>query len=293
MAKFEQLGSKETNSTYTGTTLSGWSRQQKIAMIASLAILGLLLAMSACSKQAPKSALVAVSSPAPAPINSIATPATTTATDTAPAAPKQVRKLRPATVTYSDPSFGVSFQYPRKYALTAGTKTVPAMNGVDPLPMNFVETGGIALATVEMPGGSYPGTDFTTAFFHVNVNRSLTEQQCSQFAFVDTHNADGEKAEPEKVELGAVKLNKTTGFDSNVLKQAEAEYYHRYENGACYEFVLGLGTQGYGTVEGIEPVSREEVFTKLEKILATVKIAPAVTEQVATAATSAVPEATK
>ena len=42
-----------TNNTVSGTTLSSWSRQQKIAMatIAGFAILGLLLALSACSKQ--------------------------------------------------------------------------------------------------------------------------------------------------------------------------------------------------------------------------------------------------
>jgi hypothetical protein len=291
MAKFEQLGSISSNNhTYTGTTLSGWSRQQKIAMIASLALLGFLLALSACSKQASKPS--ATHSPAATPTSAVAVPtAVTPVATTDPSATKKVRKPRPSIVTYSDPSFGVSFQYPRRYELTAGTKTLPAMNGVDPLPMNFVEQGGIALATVEMPGGSYPGTDFATAFFHVNVNRSLTEQQCSQFAYVDTHDTNGEKASPEKVEVGAMKLDKTSDFDSTLTKQAEAEYYHRFENGSCYEFVLGLGTQGYGTVEGINPVSREEVFTKLDKILATVKIEPAATEQVA--ASGAVPEAAK
>ena len=38
--------------------------------------------------------------------------------------------------------------------------------------------------------------------------------------------------------------------------------------------VLGLGTAGYGTEEGIEAVNREQVFGKLEKILASVKIQP-------------------
>src|SRR5271165_5380933 len=162
MANTQQFGSKGNNNTYTDTTLSGWSRQQKIAMIASLALLGFLLALSACSKQASKPAPAAATSPTPATTNSAATPATaaTTATETAPATPKKIRKQRPAIVTYNDPNYGVSFRYPRKYELAAGDKALPAINGVDPLPMNFVEKGGIAVATVEVPRGMYPRTDF-------------------------------------------------------------------------------------------------------------------------------------
>src|SRR5882762_985584 len=90
------------NNTISGTMLSSWSRQQKLAMIASFAILALLLAVSACSKQGPKPALVGVSSPASTP----ATPATAVIAATTPtvaASPvpaKKTPKKRPANVTY-------------------------------------------------------------------------------------------------------------------------------------------------------------------------------------------------
>lgn len=275
----------ETNNTFSGTTLSSWSRQQKIAVIAGVVILGLFLAMSACSKQTSNPALVGVSNPAQPSSAPVATP--TTAASTAPAqaaplAPKKTHKKRPAAiVTYSDPNSGVSFRYPRKYELAAGDQAQPEFAGLGSAPMNFVQPGGVTVATVSLPQGSYKGTDFTSAFFHVNVNRSLSEQECSQFAFVDTRNADGEPVDAEKVKVGSMDLEKTSDFSADAMKQAEAQYYHRYENGACYEFVLGLGTAGYGTAEGIEPVNREEVFGKLEKILATVKIQPVEQEQVA------------
>src|SRR6266446_3369276 len=86
------------NNTISGTMLSSWSRQQKLAMIAGFAILGLLLVVSACSKQGPKPALVGVSNPAP----SSATPATAVPVATAPTAaalPARVKKTpkkRPA-----------------------------------------------------------------------------------------------------------------------------------------------------------------------------------------------------
>ncbi len=270
------------NNTFSGTMLSSWSRQQKLAMIAGFAILGLLLAVSACSKQDLKPALVGVSSPA----SSSATPsapltAATTATAAAsPAATKKTPRKRPANVTYSDTNSGVSFLYPRKFALASGDKAQPQLAAVsmNEAPMNFVQPGGVAVATVALPGGSYPGTDFASAFFNVNVNRSVSEQECSHFAFVDTRNADGEPVDAEKVKIGSTDMEMTSDFSANAIKQAETQYYHSYENGACYEYVLGLGTEGFATEGGIEHVNRDEVFAKLEKILASVKIKPVETE---------------
>src|SRR6266446_3837161 len=281
MTNFEKFPHK-TNSNNSGATLSSWSRQQKIAMIAGFVILGILIALSACSKQAPKPALVGISSPDTQTSTASAPPApTATPAPTAPVAKKKTHKKRPAAiVTYSDPKTGVSFRYPRKYELASGDKIQPAIDGLGPVPMNFVQPGGTSVALVAAPPTSYPGTDFTTAFFHVNVNRSLSEKECSEFAFVDASNADGEPIDAEKLRVGSTYKEKTSNFAGNAMKQGETQYYHRYEEGACYEFVLGLGTGGYGTEDGVEAVNHDEVFGKLEKILASVKIQPVEQEQV-------------
>src|SRR5258705_187893 len=62
MTNFEKFPHK-TNSNNSGATLTSWSRQQKIAMIAGFVILGILIALSACSKDTPKTALVGISRP--------------------------------------------------------------------------------------------------------------------------------------------------------------------------------------------------------------------------------------
>jgi hypothetical protein len=97
---------------------------------------------------------------------------------------------------------------------------------------------------------------------------------------VDASNADGEPVDAEKLRIGSTYMEKTSNFAGDAMKQAETQYYHRYENGACYEFVLGLGTAGYGTEDGVEAINHDEVFGKLEKILATVKIQPVEQEQI-------------
>jgi hypothetical protein len=187
----------------------------------------------------------------------------------------------------------VSFRYPRKYELSSGEHSQPSLNGTGPVPMNFVQPGGTSVATVDMPGSYHPNTDFDSAFFHVNVNHSLSEEECSHFAFVDTRNSDGEPIEAEKVKVGTSDMEKTSDFAASIEQQSETEYYHRYENGACYEFVLGLGTAGYGTKESVEPVNREEVFAQLGKILESVKIASIEQKQAAAAEATTASEAAK
>jgi len=288
----------ETNNTFSGTTLSSWSRQQKLAMIAGFAILGLLLAVSACSKQSPKPALVGVSSPAPTlaiapvPISRESTGMESAGPNTQvagqAAAAKKVHKQRPANVTYRDPNTGVSFMYPRKFALAAADNTASQSAGLD-APMNFVQPGGVAVATVAVPNTLYPGTDFASGFFRVNVNRSLSAEECQHFAFVDASDPDGEPIDAQKVKVGATDMEMTSEFEGSATKQTETQYYHDYENGACYEYVLDLNTAGYGTRQDVRPVNRDEVFARLEKILATVKTSPVEqlpTEQTVAAAAS-------
>jgi hypothetical protein len=280
--KSPELKKQATGNALYGSTLSSWSQQQKIAMIAGFAILGLLLAVCACSKESAKPALVGVSSSTPAsitPTGSVAETATSTAS-ALPTSAKKMAKKRPANVTYSDANSGVSFLYPRKFSLATGDKGQPQLAAVGEVPMNFVQPGGVAVASVSMPGSLYRGTDFESAFFNVNVNRNVSEEQCGQFAFVDTSDADGETVDAERVKVGSIEMEMTSGFSANIMKQAETQYYHEYENGACYEYVLGLGTEGFATEGGIRHVDRDEVFARLEKILATVKVEP-VAEHVA------------
>jgi len=277
---------KSNNDSFTGATVSSWSRQQKLAMIAGFAILGVLLAVSACSRQSEKSALVGVSSQTSNTLATSTVPQTLAPQTTASVAPgvqtvaKKAPKKRAANVAYTDANSGVSFVYPRKFALATGDNAQPQFED-DAVPMNFVQPGGATVATVALPKTLYPGTDFATGFFSVNVNRNLSEEQCSHFAFIDTRNADGEPIDAEKIKVGSNDMEMTSEFAGSATKQAEAQYYHNYENGACYEYVLGLGTAGYGMTDGVEPVNRDDVFARLEKILATVKIRPVAAEQTA------------
>lgn len=264
-----------------------WSRAQKLSAVACFALLAVLLIVNACSKEEQKPALAGVGSASNSDVSAAQTTAPSStamaASEQPPSAaskPKKARRKLAANVTYRDANSGVSFVYPRKAALASAEKAQAASAGADDLPMNFVQSGGSPVATVVLPRAQYAGTDFTAGVFRVNVNRSLSAEECPHFAFVDTSDPDGEPIDAEKVKVGSTEMETTSEFAGDAGKQLETRYYHAYENGACYEYVLGLSTAGFGQ-EGVQSVDRDQVFARLEKILTSVKIRPVAGEQVA------------
>ena len=234
-----------------------------------------------CSSDKPKPVSYTNSNPITQPPSTIATstlPAPASQTESKPA-PKKVVRKRPATVNYSDKTYGVSFEYPRKYAIETGDAATNLV-ATTPLPMNFVQPGGVALAAVELPETGFAETDFSNAFFNVSVNKALTEEQCAQFAVPQTAPsapADSEKQpgpETSKLMLGDMALLGTEAVAGEGTTQSDVKYFHAFENGACYEFALNVTTVARPTEGGMKHVDRDKVFTRLGKILATVKINP-------------------
>jgi hypothetical protein len=209
-------------------------------------------------------------------------------------APKKTAKKHSSVVTYKDDTYGVSFAYPRKYTLKTG-EDLKSNSGL--LTMNFVEPGGLAAVSVELPDDAYPGTDLASAFFQVNVHKSLGQAECAQFAIPESKPDNKNVAQPSEVEIGDVDFREVENISGESIKQVDTKYYHTFENGACYEFALGLTTAWDGNEDGVNLVDREEVFRRLEKILAGVKItkagAPAVASSDAEGAPPRQPEIVK
>ena len=261
-------------------------------------------------------------------------------------APKRVVHRKPATVNYTDKTYGVTFEYPRRYAIETGDAAAELLTS-SPVPMNFVEPGGIALATVELPETYYPNTDFSSAYFNVSVHKTLTADQCSEFAIpqpkmvepvasteapspnaaltptTPTQAASSTEAQPastqsapasgtsptatstdskpasssasdgkgSKLMLGDLELRATEAVSGEGTRQSDAKYFHVFQNGACYEFALNLTT--IASQDGLmKHVDRDKVFSRLEKILDTVKINPVAPEVTAEAPATPAPAQT-
>lgn len=206
-------------------------------------------------------------------------------------APKKVVRRKPATVNYTDKTYGVTFEYPRRYAIETGDAATQLLMS-NPIPMNFVAPGGVALAAVELPETGFANTDFSSAFFNVSVNKNVTADGCNEFAVplpkvtetteVKSESASGSSTtsaaststseqSSNKLMLGDLELRGTEAVTGEGTRQSDSKYFHVFQNGACYEFGLNVTTMASG--DGItKHVDRDKVFSRLEKILATVKI---------------------
>jgi hypothetical protein len=285
MAQFTQLNlqAKTEPKKLDGAQHKGSKSSPAIIIIGSLMLastIGIfLLGANGCSKGTSKPVMADSGNQNPQ-TSSPQLPASNVSLPTAPVAsrpvaPKKVGTKRPSTVTYSDKTYGVSFRYPRKYSLKTGDQ----LDAKSALPMNFVQPGGIAVATVEMPRNSYPGTDFSSGLFNVSVNKSLHAEECAQFAFPKSEHPDTEAGSPAKVKVGETEFNQVEDFGP--MKSADAKYYHAFENAACYELVMAVRRSGDQVDDQTKPVDRNEVFGKLEKILGSLKVKPVAEPQVA------------
>ena len=246
-------------------------------------------------------------------------------------APKKLVHRKPATVNYADKTYGVTFEYPRRYAIETGNAAADLLMG-NPIPMNFVQPGGVALAAVELPETNYVNTDFSSAFFNVSVNKTLTADQCSEFAVPQpktvtpvtpapdttvaaTDSAAKQESAPtsdsqasaqpapsaeqtakstdsnSKLLLGDLELHATEAVSGQGTRQSDSKYFHVYQNGACYEFALNVTTDA-SEAGIVKHVDRDKVFNRLQQILSTVKINPVAAPEVAAEAPAPTTSAT-
>jgi hypothetical protein len=252
-------------------------------------------------------------------------PVPTVQAENKPAPKRPVVHKKPATVNYTDKTYGVTFEYPRRYAIETGDAASELIQ-TNPVPMNFVQPGGVALAAVELPETGFINTDFSSAFFNVSVHKTLSADQCSEFAVPQskpvvqaetaTPSTDSGKevakqdsapksdAQPTantdqpkqasvskdmsgKLMLGDLELRATEAVNGEGTRQSDSKYFHIYQNGACYEFALNVTTDA--SAEGlVKHVDRDKVFNRLEQILSTVKINPITPEVTAEAPSPAV-----
>jgi hypothetical protein len=219
-----------------------------------------------CSKSKP----VAVSNPTPA----ITQPAAMTPIPSpAPVVAKQIKSPRQHKLaTFKNKEYAISFRYPTHYTVKEGEETDSTQTSVTSAAMNFAQPGGMTLSTIELPEKLYTGTDFASAFFTVNVNPKMTADECTQFAFPEKTELDNNSDGPSEVNVAGTDYTEMDDVVSDGMLQANAHYYHLYQNNVCYEFALGLQTASDETNKDLKPVNRDKVFDKLQWMLSTVKI---------------------
>jgi hypothetical protein len=253
-----------------------WSSLYLPAICAGVVMTIVLFLAVSCSRKSDSPA-AKISAPV---IPAIQDPVPSTASAAVPEPPKKaVKKHRPTTATYVNGAYGVSLTYPRKYTLQPANKQKEM-----PIQAGFAKTGAIEIASLDMPDGLYPETDFSSALLNVGVNQGMTEEQCGQFATLSNDAetvkpASGDQSakpavepmKPTTIKLGANQFSEIEQMSGPGEHQSDLKYFHLFKNGACYEFALDVETSRKAD-EDLAQVDRGKVFQQLEKILTTARI---------------------
>jgi hypothetical protein len=288
MANFTELhlGNNSQDPKKSQNSKNTFSKEKALfgaGLIAVTAVSGVfLLITNGCSKGSSK-APTAISAPAPV-AQEVASPAPVVATQPQVVAPKPLKKRvqRTApTYTFTEPNYGVSFKYPKSYILKTGDEPQQLdLAGLGPVKTNYIAPGGVTVAAIELPRSSYPGTDFTSAYFGMSVNPSMSKDSCEAFAFPKSEHPENEPSLVSRVKIAGKEYSMVEDQGVSEKQEARLKYFHHFENGNCYEFSMGLGTTD-ANVAGLKPVNRSLVFGRMEQMLATVKWQPIAVPEVA------------
>jgi len=172
----------------------------------------------------------------------------------------------PIYAKYSDPDYGVSFRYPRNFALLdsadddadsdrlltwqqakeagAGVRTAEELEADDP--------GATLLATIVVPEDAYPNTSFAGGSLQFAVNRYQTASSCRANLLARSGDAKSPSGTASGQGIAFAWIDTDSG-DGNT------EFYERdyagFANGACYEFFARVGVAPGPGVSALQTVS--------------------------------------
>lgn len=172
---------------------------------------------------------------------------------------------------YNNPGYGVSFRYPRIYALEevveeegSTLQTQQSLSAEQP--------SAILLASVEIPDDAYPNTTFAGGHLQFAINPAVTDDTCRSFA-----------APPDQAGIGIAGATTVQGISfhwgQHGSSAGDTAYENRdyagFSNGTCYEFFLQVGSTSLADPDGhIAQADIHKIFRALEKIVLSLQVRP-------------------
>jgi hypothetical protein len=170
---------------------------------------------------------------------------------------------------YNDPEYGVSFRYPRNYALEEGEPEEPISGVKSQEELADEQPEALLLATVVIPGDAYPNTTFVEGSLQFAVNPSLMPGSCKE-VLIDGDSSVGRKTGTLGVQ--GVLFNWAEETTADAGAESVERDYAGYTNGACYEFFVHVGVGETANSDGLEkPADAKKIVRHLEKIVSSLQ----------------------
>jgi hypothetical protein len=177
---------------------------------------------------------------------------------------------------YHNPTYGVSFRFPRNYAIEEQLEPDDSSPDDSSLVRNQQELAGsqpgsTLVVSVVVPGDAYPNTTFSEGFLQLAINSGVSQPTCRSFAAPsDGHTRTG------KTIVDGIPFYWREHDSAGSGTARTRRDYAGFSSGACYEFFLEVASTANAANDA--PSSRPDVMKvlrPLEKIVSSLQIRPA------------------
>src|SRR6266704_657062 len=176
--------------------------------------------------------------------------------------------------TYNNPTYGVSFRYPRNYLLEEEIEPDDSSTLWTQEELEAEQPGAVLVASVRVPRNAYPNTSFARRHLQLWVNSSLYEETCR--SVVASANS-GWPAAGGTTFLSGIAMQSSERHSVSAGNAYINRDYTGFSNGTCYEFFLEVASTVAPNSDG--PSSRADVVKvrrPLEKTVSSLEVrAPA------------------
>lgn len=176
--------------------------------------------------------------------------------------------------TFHDPTYKLSFDYPSNWTFAHADQEISTFH----LDARSAPRNSIVRAVVAMPENPFPASTFSGAYVYFSVSPRTSASSCAQQAKNTTIVRNVPQTEPgEKVQLADIPF--THGHDEvrDICITQRDEIYTTPHRGACYRFDLSINNFCGPEVSGVKditPAELDQVRTRLESILKTIRFDP-------------------
>ena len=185
-----------------------------------------------------------------------------------PAAPASKHPPRDSALSvYNNPTYGVSFRYPRNYLLDDQPDSEDPSILLAQRELAEQQPGAILVATVTIPPDAYPNTTFRSATLHLVIHPGLTLETCQSFA-APMDAADTPGATPAQGLIFHWRQAASAAAGTAFLDRD----YSAFSAGTCYEFHLQVVTASNPDADpSIKPADDSKIIRHLDKIVSSLQ----------------------
>jgi hypothetical protein len=169
--------------------------------------------------------------------------------------------------TYNNPEEGISFRYPRNYALEEGDVLERSFFLKRQEDLDIERPGATLVATILIPEDGYPNTTFEHGSLQLVIDESASEKSCRDASAGSNANRSGTTTVQGVVFSWSEQESETGG--AKLLERT----YTGYSQRTCYAFSLTVVAEETPDPDGFKkPADTAKIMRQLEKIILSAEI---------------------